>query len=282
MQLDWDHLRYLLALRRAGTFAGAARLLQVDDTTVSRRLAAIRDRLGADLIRRGPEGQIGFTRLGEELAGAAERMEAALADLPDLVASAEGVVPATVRLTAVPFLVNRLLVPFLQPLLRASPEVTVELIPSGENLSLSRHEADLALRLARPAGQSTRLWTRRLGSLRHAVFARQGSAPDAPLISYVEELSHLPQARWLDQKIRAGQRRAGLRVTDAETALQAAKAGLGAALLPEILGRAEPDLTTVRVEGSMPARNIWLIGHSDQRRIRPVRSVVDWLLTLPL
>jgi DNA-binding transcriptional LysR family regulator len=279
--LEWDHLRFILAVRRAGSFAGAARILRVDDTTVARRLAALDAAIGQNLLRRTPDGRPVLTPLGEAAADHAERMEAELAGLAERTNRKSDLAGGTVRLTAVPILVNRLLAPSLGPILAAQPGLEIELIPESRNLNLTRRDADLAIRLARPEGGGHRLWTQRIGHLRYGAFAALGVGPDATLITYADDMAHLPQARWLEAVVRATpERRSGLRVTDAETALEAAAAGLGIAVLPISVAALDRRLVPYPLAGEPPRREVWLIGHADQRRMVRIRAVLDWIATL--
>jgi len=74
--LNWNDLRYVLAISRGKTLGAAARLLGVDDTTVARRLAAIQEAIGARLYQRLPDGTLKLTTAGERAALHAERIEA--------------------------------------------------------------------------------------------------------------------------------------------------------------------------------------------------------------
>ena len=88
--VDWNDLKYLLALKRAGTLAGAARELGVDHSTVSRRLAALEEGIGSQLLRRTPEG-LCFTEAGNHAARTAEAMDASASSLLSKLAGEEAV-----------------------------------------------------------------------------------------------------------------------------------------------------------------------------------------------
>lgn len=161
----WDDLRLLLAVAHGRSYARAARHLGIDDTTVSRRLRGLERSIGHPLVGRRPDGSAALTPLGMEIARRAERMEAAAREIEEAVGRDRSSPTGAVRLTAVPVIVNRLLVPKLARLAEAAPMVTVEFVPEARDLSLTRREADLALRLARPAAGGTRVLARRIGSL---------------------------------------------------------------------------------------------------------------------
>ncbi len=164
--LDWNDLRYLLAVARGGTLAGAAKGLGVDDSTVSRRVARLEARLEARLFERAGDGRLRPTPAGAEALERAERMELEVEGLRDSVTGADAVCAGTVRLTSVPLLVNRLLVPALPGLLDRHPALNLELVADPSDLSLRRREADIALRLARPRSGGRSVLARRIGTLR--------------------------------------------------------------------------------------------------------------------
>ena len=195
-----------------------------------------------------------------------------------------GTCAGVVRLTSVPILVYRLLTPRIGKLLAAHPKLEVELIPDNRDFSLTRREADLAIRLARPTDGGMRVKAWRIGSLAYAVYASRAYAADdvrtLPWIAYEEAMAHLPQARWIEKAARRqGDRMIGLRVHDAETALEAAIAGLGRTLLPSaiadrihVLRRLGP----AEARGPM-SRDVWMLAHADQLELRRITAVVAWI-----
>jgi len=103
--LNWNDLRYVLAISRGRTLAAAARLLGVDDTTVARRLAAAQEMIGRRLYQRLTDGTLQLTTSGQRAALHAERMEREVSALDVALAGADDVVSGTVRVTAVPIIV---------------------------------------------------------------------------------------------------------------------------------------------------------------------------------
>jgi len=284
-QMNWNDLRFVLAVQRGGSLAAAARRLQVDGTTVARRLAALQAVLGAPLFERRGDGALAPTPAGEAVARHAEAMAHHAGLIAGTLAGETDACAGTVRLTSVPLLVNRVLVPGLRRLLDARPALQLELIADSRDLNLTRREADLALRLARPRTGGTRVKARRLGVLRYAAFAPRAfvatDLPRLPWISYDEAMSHLPQARWMAAAARRGAGGlARLRVHDAEAALEAVAAGLGRTLLPTLVGRSDPRLQELAAEAApeAPVRELWLLAHGDQLELARIVAVRDWLL----
>ena len=100
--LNWNDLRYVLAVSRGGTLRAAARLLGVDDTTVARRLVAMQETIGARLCQRLVDGTLRLTTSGERAALHAERIEREVGALAVELAGADDVVSGTVRVTLFP------------------------------------------------------------------------------------------------------------------------------------------------------------------------------------
>jgi DNA-binding transcriptional LysR family regulator len=110
--IDWDDLRYVLALARCGSHAAGARLLGVNETTLARRIAQLEARLGSKLFQRsGPA--LSLTELGEQAVNRAERIESEVAAISVAANATTSEVAGSVRVTSIPMLLNRLLLPEL-------------------------------------------------------------------------------------------------------------------------------------------------------------------------
>jgi DNA-binding transcriptional LysR family regulator len=281
---NWNDLRYLLAVKRGRTLTAAARQLRVDSTTVSRRLTALQAALNTQLVQRKGPSRLTLTRSGELVARRAEAMEQQFQLVDEVVGADQDPCIGTVRITSVPILVNRLLAAATRDLLHDHPGLIIELVPDSRNYSLTHREADIAIRLARPVTGGASVKARRIGALDYAVFAsaavnaREGRR--LPWITFDDEMSHLPQARWIAHATRreAG-RLCGLRVRDAETAMEAAAAGIGKTLLPIIV--AARDMRLRRLDAgagrTSPSREIWLLAHAQQLELARVVAATRWL-----
>jgi DNA-binding transcriptional LysR family regulator len=273
--MNWDDLRYVLAVGRAGSLSATARLLGVNQTTVARRLAGAEVGLGARLFLR-TDGRFRPTEAGEAALAQAERAEHAFGELERAVAGGDAVPTGTVRVTTVPLLANRLLVAALPALHARHERVRVELIAEPRDLSLTKREADIALRLARP--HSGTALARRIGRLDYVVFGPDPAPRHTlPWISYVDDLAHLPQARWMAAAERASVVPAPLAANDAEAILQAVQAGLGKSLLPCFLAGQVPCVAPLGGRAPVLSRELWLLVHPDLRPLARVAAVIAWL-----
>jgi len=283
--LDWNDLRHVLALARRGTLAGAARSLRVDATTVGRRLRAAEQELGTRLFARLPDGALRPTQAGEAAVAHAERVEAAVGGLLGAVTGADAAPVGTVRVTAVPVLVGRVMVPAAAALTARYPGLHVQLIAEPRALSLTRREADLAVRLARPAPDAGHaVLSRRIGWLHYAAYAPAdcpaGWEAGLPWVSYEEGMAGLPQARWMATVATPGTGLSPVALNDAEVVVQAVRAGLGRSLLPCAVGDAETGLRRIALlEGwpPLPLREVWLLTHPDVQPLARVTAVTGWI-----
>ncbi|HEX6244844.1 MAG TPA: LysR family transcriptional regulator, partial [Polyangiales bacterium] len=166
--LDWDDLRYFLAIHRAGTLARAAAELSINATTVGRRLSVLEDRVEARLFDRTPDGYV-LTLTGRDLLQRAERMEAEALGVARDIKGRDQRPVGNVRLSATEMIATRFIAPHLPRFHAVYPELTLEIECTNRVVSLSRREADVALRLSRPREDD--VVTKRLSSVPVALYA---------------------------------------------------------------------------------------------------------------
>ncbi len=272
---NWDDLRVVIALLREGSAAGAGRRLQLNETTVMRRLDRVEAALGARLIDRR-RGAYSPTAAGAALLPHAEQAEREILDGLGKVTGQDAQVAGKVRVTAVPILINRVLARALPALLNAHPALSVDLMADSRNLVLSRRETDIALRLSHP-GPEMRALARRIGQLDYAIFVQRGKRMSAlPWLTYGEAMGHLPQNAWIAAHARPGEGLARTEVNDAEALIACAARGIGRAVLPRIVGRAVAELEEL-AEPCDLSREVWLIVHPDLRRLARIEAVLAWI-----
>jgi molybdate transport repressor ModE-like protein len=284
--VDWNDLRYLLAVHQAGSLAGAAKNLKVAKATVSRRLSALEQALGAPLVERRPNGLL-LTQAGRDVVAAAEGVDATLGSLEGKLAEATSARPSgTVRLTAPHWLAARILIPALPDLANRYPELDVQLVGTNQILNLAQREADVAIRNVRPSHQS--LACRKIVDLGGSVYAshlyleRRGvpASPDDlgghDVLAY-EGLGGMPGFEWLREPARGG--RIAFRANDPEALVGAATAGLGLCAVPCLLG--DPETALRRVESLGFSRcELLLVTHEETRKTPRVRVVSDFVADL--
>jgi len=165
--LDWDDLRYVLALRRAGSLGAAARQMKVEQSTASRRLSALEADLGVHLVSRTPEGMV-LSDAGNLVADLAQTIEAGIEELSRRVGGEdhrpEGLVRLATTESFTPFLMQGLVA-----LRQQHPKVQVQLVVSSAALDLMRREADVALRLFRETNPT--LVSRKIGEIGWSIYS---------------------------------------------------------------------------------------------------------------
>jgi DNA-binding transcriptional LysR family regulator len=273
--MDWDNLKFFLALAETGSLSRASEKLQVDHSTVARRVELLEQELGVRLVERLPRSYR-LTAEGERVRERAKEIETGIADIARFAHNADGSPHRTVRINGPPTLITRFLAPHLLSLQREHPGLRIELVGEARLISLSRGEADLALRMERPREKG--VVARRLAVVAYGLYgsrdylARCG-ADAQDFLGYDDSLDHLPQQRWL--KLLAGDRALALQANDLSTLLTAVRAGLGVAVLPCIMASSQPDLARVATPLPPLTRELWLLFHRDVGRSPDVRAVID-------
>ncbi|WP_321818375.1 MULTISPECIES: LysR family transcriptional regulator [unclassified Paraburkholderia] len=277
-RLQWDDIRYFLELARTGSLSGAARKLCVEHSTVARRVEALEQSLGLRLFDRLPKGWT-LTAEGDALARQATCLDAE-AQAFSRAAAGISSLSGTVRLSAPPVLASHLLVPRLSAMRAQWPNIDLEVMGESRDASLSRGEADLAIRMSRPTASG--LAARRVGEMGYGLYAVSGyqERPESEweFLGYDEHLSQVPQQRWLKQF--AGERRFVFRSNDLAALLPAAKAGLGVAVLPCFLAAQDPALRLISNHVCPIVRPLWLVMHPDVRRSPRVRLIAEMVADL--
>lgn len=274
--MEWSDLQLLYSIERAGTLSAAARQLGVDQSTVTRRLAAIHEQLGERvLVRRG--GQYVLTPFGETLLphlGAMEQHALAV----DRAAFGSADAPrGNVRLTTVETLATYFIAPRMQEFARACPGIELEVDVNRASADLSRREADLALRLARP--RQAGIVVKRVGFLKIRLYASAAYLkrhPDEPHLVVAPDESSMgtPEGALLR---RLQTERITLRSPSWLTQAAAVAADQGVGALPDILANLYPRLKPLPGAWDTAQREVWLIVHKDLSRVSRIRAVMDFL-----
>jgi DNA-binding transcriptional LysR family regulator len=283
--LDWDDLRYFLAIHRHATLARAASALGINATTVGRRLAALEERMEARLFDRTPDGYA-LTPTGRDLLSHAESIEAETLAIERELLGADQRLSGSVRVTATEMLATRFVMPHLPAFRTRCPEIILLLECTNRTVSLARREADVSLRLARP--REDNVVARRLSSVPVALYASQGyleragmpSDAEADLgghdvILFADSRAFALENEWFHPRIAGA--RVALRSDSVSSVYAATVAGLGIALLPVAVAEHDGALRRVPTSTSPEPRAIWQAVHADLQKSRRIRVVLDFL-----
>jgi DNA-binding transcriptional LysR family regulator len=276
---DWEDIRHFVALAREGTLSAAARTLGVDHATVARRVAALEASTGLKLVDRRARATL-LTEDGRRVAAVAAPMEEAAFALSRTAQAAKPGVDGEVTISAPPNFASAVIAPQLVRLRQQHPGIRIKLMGEKRRASLSRREADVALRLSRPV--ETGLFMRKIGSFGFSLYGAPAYLNKTPphafaFIGYDASMAESPQEVWLRAVI--GEREVVLRTNDLETQIAAARSGLGIAALPHYLGEGDPRLQRHDVPGRPVSRDVWLLVHRDLRQVPPVRAVMEFLVS---
>ena len=283
--MDWGDLKYIVEFRRGGTLAAAATRLGIDATTVARRLRTVEAALGMKMVERGGDGSLVLTDAGHKAADRGERVEQIVSDLEVDLTDEQNSIAGLVRMSAVPVLVNRLLIPEAQTLSDGFPGLVLDLDSENRNVSLVNRETDVALRLARPVDGGHSLKTQRISVMEHAVYVaadvKVEQAESMTWIGYQETMHDLPHARWMQRSVVTDGGEFGpIRVCDLGGAIEGIVAGLGKSVVPRLIADRDPRLN--RVSDPLPDlfREVWIVYRSEDDRLARIQVIRDWLTGL--
>jgi DNA-binding transcriptional LysR family regulator len=269
--LPWDDVRYFLEVCRCETLAAAARRLQVDETTVGRRVAKLEAALEAKLIARTPSGMM-LTPAGEQVRNSAEGMEREARALERRTKGADRRLSGRVRITVPEILGNHFLLPALREIQERNPEIGLELLTTNARLDVLRAEADVAVRVVRP--DSPDLVCKQLGRYGIApyVSARLKDRPQRPTpVVLFTDAAH-PPIRPITDRLPSAP--VAIRTNSSATVLQAVRLGFGAGDLPCFHAETYPDLVRLFPEEPPQLMGLWLVIQPDAHRTARVRAVV--------
>ena len=282
--MDWNDLRYFLAIARTGTLVKAGKQLGVEHSTVGRRLSALEAALGAKLFARGPEG-LSLTAAGQTLLPSAEAIAAHIEEIGRRVSGGDARIEGTVRVT-IPEAVNAYMIQVLTGLRERHPALLVEVLSDNRAFDLRRGEADLALRVR--GTDDPELISRKVGSAAWSLYAspdyiarkgplaNPGDLQGHDVIGFAPSLIGVVGGQWLETHARTSN--VVLRANSLGAALDATVVGFGLAPLPCFMGDSSPVLRRLVPGLLIGAHDITLVAHPDLARVARVRATMDYLI----
>lgn len=282
-RVNWDDLQVFLAIARAGRISAAARRLDVEHTTVSRRLAAFEAELGVPLFYRTTTGYL-LTPHGQNVMSNAETMERAAIAVAARAREGSAAIGGRVRVALPPEFASHWLAPQVAAFRTMHPQIELQILVGTRQRDLSRGEAELAVQSPRPLQQG--LVAVRLGRTTLALYASKAlvrdkrlrfnnieAVPDLPLLTYTSPFHMLQEAKWFQPILASAN--VVLETNSTHTLLAAARAGAGVAVLPRFVARGHDDL--VAVSDDVADHDVWLMTHPEFRRDPKIRATADFL-----
>ncbi len=280
-KLNPADLEVVLALSRFGTLASAGERLGVDASTVFRALQRVERGLGQRLFERTRSGYVA-NELGVDLAEQAERMEQALEAARSRVEATPAQLSGTVRITTTDTILHGLVAPALRDLGRLHPLLNHELHTGNELASLTRRDADIAVRATRRPPQH--LVGKQIGPIKVAVYApRRGGARlfadvEAGRCDWIapdDALPDHPSVTWRKRHFPKVLPR--YRVNSILSVLELVALGLGVGIVPLFLVEGRRDVVRLTEPLDECETDLWLLTHPESRHLRRVGAVYTHL-----
>jgi len=286
MPLDWDLLRTFLAVARSGKLNSAARQMQLNYSTLSRRLASLERELSTKLFERGTAG-FSLTPHGEALLKHAEEIESKVFTIQSTIANASARVSGVVRIGTPDAFGTMFLAPKLGRLAELYPNLEIQLVAIPTHFSLSKREADIAIGLSRP--ERGRLYARQLTDYEFGVYVNKersdlisqiktpNDLAEHGFVSYIDDLIFAPELEFIpavSEKIVPR-----LKSSSLLAQLQVVVGGAGFGILPCFLADNHPKLARVLAQEVALIRTFWMIVHSEMRDLARVRAISDFIAT---
>ena len=274
-------LETVLSLARAGTLAGAGERLAVDPSTIFRSIQRMERGLGQRLFERSRSGYMP-TEQALVLAGHAEQMEAQLEAARSSAQTRTEQVSGTVRLTTTDTILHGLVAPALKELKAKHPLLSYEVHCGNELASLTRRDADIAIRATKRPPQH--LVGKQIGSIRVALFAAKKGpikhyadveAGKAAWVAPDDALPDHPSVVW--RKRHFPKVVPSYRVGSILTVMEMVALGLGVGVVPLFLAKSHPNLLPLTEALEECQTDLWLLTHPESRHLRRVSTVYGHL-----
>ncbi len=277
--IDWDDIRFLLAVARGGSVRAAAERLGVNHSTVLRRIAQLEESLGAQMFDKLPSGYR-LTDAGEGILDFAKQMEASSNQLETHVFGRDQSVRGLLRVTLAPTLATHLLMPDFTDFARLHPEVEIEILSTYAPVNLTNREADVAIRVvydrnALPLNLHGMQGPVLFGGIymsRELLAARGGGRSDP--VRWIVTTYDIPD--WARQG-EVATTEVPFKTADAGTQIAAVQQGIGMTMLPCFVGDADPLLTRVPGSDLHMHGTLWLLTQGETRKTKRVRLFSDFI-----
>lgn len=271
---NWDHLRTFLAIQREGSLRGAARALSVNHATIKRRLSQLEQYFGSKLFDRLQDGY-SVTQAGEELILTAENMENSFLNITRKIAGRDSDLRGKINLNFPPALLGTFLVKELSGFTSKHPEIELNIDISYEFTDLNKGEADITIRLASEVTEDVS--GRKIIDYSKAIYCSPAFISEEKQPVWIGWGALKPYPNWQedtpfpDIPVKHG-------FFSNQLQLEAAKEGMGYALLPCFLGDLNKELIRVPGTGLLPGKAIWILFHSDLQKTARIRAFVDYIV----
>lgn len=278
--IDWNDIRHFLEVIRSGSVSKAAIRLDVNHTTVSRRIKSLENQLGHALFDRS-NNDWKVTPAGELITAYAESMSENVSTIERQVLADSHELRGTLRVTTASHCLEQLAMPAIHKFIKQFPEIDLEVIVSADELNLASREADVALRGTDQPPPN--LLGKRITQIGMAVYGIQvlkeqvekdPSADNIPCITWTGDGNTRPS--WIEKDFPASKRI--YRTTSWSGMLAMVREGIGIAQIACILGDTDSRLHRIQTKYVEPGPGLWVLSHVDLRTTARVRIFRDFLV----
>jgi len=278
--MDWDNIRFFLAVVRSGSVSRAAEQLGVNQTTVSRRIAALEQRLGKELFDRTGSGFV-ITPVAERLVASAKNMAEEASTIERHVLADRHELSGKLRVTVADVCTQHLAIPAIRAFTRQYPEVDLQIIATRDLLDLTARDADVALRSTDEPPPN--LVGKQVATLAYAIYGTQdimkrvqanSDDDDTPCITWLGDGHTRPP--WIEKSFPNTRR--VYRSTELNVMYQMARQGIGMAQMPCALCDPDPLLHRIPCRYVESGWGLWVLSHVDLRATARVRIFRDFLV----
>lgn len=278
---NWDDLRLALAIHRAGSVSGAAKQLNLNHATVSRRLASAEERIGTRLFERIGTG-MRPTAAGKKLIESASRLEKDIDALDITIAANDKRLEGPLRITAPQLIIEAMLAEIIRDFSEVYPRVEMSLNASNDIVNLHRREADVAIRISNEPAPSL------FGPV--ATSQKAGFFASRDYLAKLDTHSPTPEAHtpgyvafhWWGTDVPKPlaeihpTARVALVVDDMIAAVAAVRNGIGIGRMPCFVANMHDDLVPVPGCPFEPYLDIWVLTHPELKRVERVRKFMQF------
>ena len=286
----WSDYPILLAVAETGSLTAAGKRLGLSQPTVGRRIRALEDHFGMQLLAKS-DGRLAPTSFGSRILDHIRRMSEEADAISRASASLESKLAGVVRLSATEGIGTQWLPPVLAEFRTDHPEVLVDIAVGFRTYNLAQREADIALRWGSPGTQNS-LIARKVATPRFGLYASPAYLDANGRPETLEDLSEHDAVfamidddhpLWIgtsmdDPKLSHPPGRVTFRTDSIWAFSEAVVQGYGIALMPLVtvehrslgLERVLPDVHD--------EEDLWIVAHEDLRRNPRIRSVFDHIV----
>ncbi|WP_262689490.1 LysR family transcriptional regulator [Kordiimonas aestuarii] len=282
--LDWEDLKYFLAMAEHGSLSAAARKLNVSQPTLSRRLTALEENIGAELFARTRAG-LEMTLLGEQMRHHARHMQDDVHAMERLVTGHDSSLSGSVMISCIEAIGAMWLVQKLGNFIEQYPGITVDVKVDNAVSDLLRREADIALRMFRPVQND--LVAKRTVTMNYGYYASKSYLETRGKPQALKELKEhnfilphdeiLTQTKTDPRKVYSLSRSATFRSNSMMALATAVESGFGIGAYSCVMAVDKPDLVRLFDDLTVFSTDIWLVSHAELRRSARIRAMYDYL-----